>query len=208
MKCFYLPGAPLNLTHDKALTDNVLMMRPADGCAAIQELGMGGGGRVVGGWLFVNQRHQEVWWSIDLIDIIAKIIIMVAIAIVCHPFCCGGSSLCSSTRACFPSSLPILPSCVLWRTDVSFSSLHLSFSLSLSSSVSSFISPNRWFSPVSALLSVLSLSRSHYKRWSPIELINPEWTPFNRWQMSLRRGLLPHWQLLLRRNILMAPLPN
>lgn len=28
MKCLYLPGVPLNLTCDKALTENVLMMKP------------------------------------------------------------------------------------------------------------------------------------------------------------------------------------
>lgn len=62
--------------------------------------------------------------------------------------------------------------------------------------------------PVSSLLSSLSLSRSHYKRWSPIELINAECTPFTHWLMSLRRGMSPSWQLLLSRNILMAPHPT
>lgn len=53
------------------------------------------------------------------------------------------------------------------------------------------------------------------KRWSPIELINPEWTPRNRRLMKEEGGggllvplLSPRWQLLLRRNILMAPLSN
>lgn len=73
--------------------------------------------------------------------------------------------------------------------------------------------------PASALLSLLSLSRSRYKRWSPIELISPECAPFTHtdwWVWWLRRrgrgGLgwrvSPSWQLLLRRNILMSPLPT
>lgn len=140
MKCFYLPGAPLNLTHDKALTDNVLMMRPADWCAAIQESGWVGGrltfcqpkaSRGLVEYRPHRHHHQNNYHGRHRHRMSSLLL----------------RWQCSSTRACLPSSSPILPSCVLWWTDVSFSPLHLSFTLSLSSSVSSFISANRWFSP-------------------------------------------------------------
>lgn len=47
---------------------------------------------------------------------------------------------------------------------------------------------SRWVTPSPAFPLWLLLSHSHYKRWSPIELINLQSDRFARWLMSLGRG--------------------
>lgn len=120
--------------------------------------------------------------------------------------CCPHTSCCLSVLLFF--SLTPVPAS-FWK--MTHSPHCISHSVSLLACLFLLLSLRTGDSPclcVSALLSLLSFSRPHYKGWSPIELINPQWTPFTRWLMSLRRGLSPGWQLLLSRNILMAPLPT
>lgn len=106
MKCFYLPGAPLNLTYDKALTErcvndgatltDVQPYRSQEGKLREVDFCQLNASRASAG-----QLH---------IDIITKIIIVVTIAIVCH--CACNSSLYFFTPLCFfSSSLIPLPAC-------------------------------------------------------------------------------------------------
>ena len=102
-----------------------------------------------------------------------------------HPV--HGSIFSWSLSLCFFFSQLISSSLMhfLWIKD-SFSSRHLLFSIFLSLSIPSFIPQHKWCTLSPALLSLLSLSRCHYKRWTPIELTNPECTLFTHWLMSLR----------------------
>lgn len=86
--------------------------------------------------------------NIDLMDIITKIIIVISVALIRH----AGSPCSFSSRWLL----------FLWALeDDSFSSLHLTFSVSFSLSFPSFISPNRWFT-LSLCLSfaLLAISQS------------------------------------------------
>lgn len=110
MKCFYLPGAPLNLTCDKALTGNVLMMKPRWLMCSHTGVRRGNCERLT----FVNCLHLGPplfrplvgQWNIDLIDITTKIITVVIIAIVLSVAVASVSSLLSASF--LPHSFPFL----------------------------------------------------------------------------------------------------
>jgi len=173
MKCFYLPGAPLNLTCDKASTETVLMMKPMP--TDVQ----------------LYRSQQGKLWEIELCQLYSQL--------TCQPVkypphwyhhqnnkschhshhivCCAGHSISVSEPLQVFSFTNLFPFCMLlWTHD------SLCTSLIQSSEVvcSFFYLSKQAIHPVylSAFLYVLSPSRSHYKRWSPTELINPEWTPF------------------------------
>lgn len=89
------------------------------------------------------------------------------------------------------------------------SSARIPHLVSFSVSIPSFVSPNRWFRPVSlsqlcspCYRSVVLITKGDH----PLSSSTRRELPSPRWLMSLRRGLSPNWQLLLSRNILMAPL--
>lgn len=156
MKHFYLPGAPLNLTCDKALTGNVLMMKLCWLMCCHTEVSKGSCERLTfcqpnPSWTSTSplpleyrphrHHHQNNYSHHHRPHVIL-----------------------SATVRLSHSSITFLPVC-FW-TDYSLSSSHLSFSLFLSLSIFSFISPNRWFTLSGCLcfaLLAISLSFSLQK---------------------------------------------